>query len=55
VVEFNSSSSLLQQLEVVRGSGVYVSVHTSNLANTPFLLPGSAVVEVIQVSLSKTA
>ena len=49
VVEFNSSSSLLQQLLVVKDSGVYVSVHTSNLANTPFLQPGSAVVEIIQV------
>jgi hypothetical protein len=49
VVEFNSSSSLLQQLLVVKDTGVYVSVHTSNLANTPFLQPGSAVVEIIQV------
>ena len=29
-------------------TGVLVSVHTSNLANAPFLSPGAAVVEVLQ-------
>ncbi len=32
-------------------TGVYISVHTSNLANSPFLQPGSAVVELLQVCL----
>ena len=49
IVEYNSSSSLHEQLLQMRETGVYVSVHTSNLANAPLLQPGSAVVEVIQV------
>ena len=28
--------------------GVYVSVHTSNLANSQFMRPGAAVFEIIQ-------
>lgn len=49
VVEFNASTSFHQQLEAMRGTGVLVSVHTSNLANAPLLQPGSAIVEIIQV------
>ncbi|GLI68019.1 hypothetical protein VaNZ11_012320 [Volvox africanus] len=48
IVEYNSSSSLHEQLLQMRETGVYVSVHTSNLANAPLLQPGSAVFEVIQ-------
>ena len=33
----------------MRKTGVYISVHTSNLANAPLLQPGSAVFEIIQV------
>lgn len=33
----------------MRDTSVYVSVHTSNLANALFLQPGSAVIEIIQV------
>jgi hypothetical protein len=49
VVEYNSSSSLYEQLLMIRDTGVYISVHTSNLANSPLLQPGSAVIEIIQV------
>ncbi len=48
VAEFNESTSFQEQLETVASAGVYISVHTSNLANAPFLRPGSAVVELIQ-------
>lgn len=48
VVEYNSSSSLYEQLLQMRRTGVYISVHTSNLANSPLMQPGSAVFEVIQ-------
>ncbi len=48
VVEFNSSTPFEEQLHTVAGTGVFVSVHTSNLANAPFLQPGSAVIEIIQ-------
>ncbi|KAI7842197.1 hypothetical protein COHA_004110 [Chlorella ohadii] len=48
VVEFDSSSSLREQLEMVASTGVFVSVHTSNLANALFLPPGAAVVEILQ-------
>jgi len=47
VVEYNSSSSLYEQLLQMARTGVYVSVHTSNLANAPLLQPGSAVVELL--------
>uniref|UniRef100_A0A7S3QL56 Glycosyltransferase 61 catalytic domain-containing protein n=1 Tax=Dunaliella tertiolecta TaxID=3047 RepID=A0A7S3QL56_DUNTE len=47
VVEYDSSSSLYEQLLQMRKTGVYVSVHTSNLANAPLLQPGSAVFELI--------
>jgi hypothetical protein len=49
VVEFNASSSLHEQLLTMRDTGLFVSVHTSNLANAPFLQPGSAVLEFIPV------
>jgi len=49
VVEFNSSTPFAEQLRVMQETGVFVSAHTSNLANAVFLQPGSAVVEIIQV------
>lgn len=49
MVEYNSSSSLYEQLLAMRDTTVFVSVHTSNLANAPLLQPGSAVFEIIQV------
>jgi len=48
VVEFNASTSFEEQLRTMAATGVFVSVHTSNLANAPFLQPGSAVIEIIQ-------
>ncbi|PRW57354.1 DUF563 domain [Chlorella sorokiniana] len=48
VVEFDSSSSLREQLEMAAGTGLFISVHTSNLANALLLPPGAAVVEVLQ-------
>ncbi len=48
VVEFNASTPFEEQLEVMASTAVFVSVHTSNLANAQFLQPGSAVVELIQ-------
>ena len=48
VVEFNETTSFRQQLEAISGTGVFVSVHTSNLANAQFLRPGAAVLEIIQ-------
>lgn len=49
IVEYGSNSSLYEQLLQMRETGVYISVHTSNLANAPLLQPGSAVFEIIQV------
>ncbi len=48
-VEFNATSSLLEQLLTMRDTGLFVSVHTSNLANAPLLQPGSGVLEFIPV------
>jgi hypothetical protein len=48
VVEFDASTPFKDQLEVISQTGVFVSVHTSNLANAQFLQPGSAVFEIIQ-------
>jgi len=48
VVEFSASTPFREQLEVMASTAVFVSVHTSNLANAQFLQPGSAVVELIQ-------
>ena len=48
MVEFNESTSFRQQLEAVSSAGLFVSVHTSNLANAQFMRPGAAVLEVIQ-------
>ncbi|KAK9828787.1 hypothetical protein WJX72_002076 [[Myrmecia] bisecta] len=48
VVEFNSSTSFREQLEVISQTGVFISVHTSNLANAQFLQPGAAVIEILQ-------
>ena len=50
VVEYNETSSLHEPLRQMQKTGVYISVHTSNLANAPLLQPGSAVFEIIQVS-----
>lgn len=46
-MEFGSNTPFRQQLEATAGTGLFVSVHTSSLANTPFLPPGAAVVELI--------
>ena len=48
VVEFNTTTSFHEQLQVIAGTGVFISVHTSNLANAQFLPPGAAVFEIIQ-------
>lgn len=48
VVEFTSASTFAQQLAAMAGTGVYVSVHTSNLVNALLLPPGAAVFEVLQ-------
>ncbi|GAX80047.1 hypothetical protein CEUSTIGMA_g7486.t1 [Chlamydomonas eustigma] len=48
VVEYNETSSLYEQLLQMRKTGVFISVHTSNLANAPLLQPGSAVFEILQ-------
>lgn len=49
VVEYGSGSSLYEQLLTMHATGVFISVHTSNLANAPLLQPGSGVFEIIQV------
>jgi hypothetical protein len=49
VVEYNETSSLYEQLLQMQKTGVFISVHTSNLANAPLLQPGSAVFEILQV------
>ena len=48
MVEFNATTPFKEQLEVMASTAVFISVHTSNLANAPFLQPGSAVIELIQ-------
>lgn len=48
VVEFSAATPFARQLEAIAGAGVFVSVHTSNLANAAFLQPGSAVLELLQ-------
>lgn len=48
IAEFNETTCFKDQLEQVTSAGVYISAHTSNLANSPFLRPGAAVVELIQ-------
>lgn len=48
VVEFNTTTSFREQLQIISETGVFISVHTSNLANAQFLCPGSAVFELIQ-------
>ena len=47
-MEFGANTPLRDQLKVIAETGVFVSVHTSNLANAQFLQPGSAVFEIIQ-------
>jgi hypothetical protein len=48
VVEYDDRSSLRDQLQQMARTGLFVSVHTSNLANSPLLGPGAAVLEIIQ-------
>lgn len=48
MVEYNSSSTFGEQVEMMASTGVFISVHTSNLANSQFLPPGSAVIELLQ-------
>ncbi len=48
VVEFDEGTPFVEQLRAMAATGVLVSVHTSNLANAQFLLPGRAVIELIQ-------
>ena len=48
VVEFNATTSFHEQLQIIAGTGIFISVHTSNLANAQFLPPGAAVFEIIQ-------
>eukprot|EP01026_Neomeris_dumetosa_P004514 TRINITY_DN1120_c0_g1_i7.p1 TRINITY_DN1120_c0_g1~~TRINITY_DN1120_c0_g1_i7.p1 ORF type:complete len:345 (-),score=39.36 TRINITY_DN1120_c0_g1_i7:207-1241(-) len=48
VIEFSFTSSFNEQLTKISQTGVFVAVHTSNLANSFFLPPGSAVIEIIQ-------
>ena len=47
-MEFTADTTFKEQLEVIARTGVFVSVHTSALANVQFLQPGSAVFEVVQ-------
>jgi hypothetical protein len=47
-VEFTPSTPFAQQLRELRAASLFVSAHTSNLANAPFLRPGSAVLELVQ-------
>ena len=47
-MEFNASTPFQEQLNTIAQTGVFVSAHTSNLANSQFLQPGSAVVEILQ-------
>ena len=47
-MEFNATTPFKEQLEILASTVVLISVHTSNLANAPFLQPGSAVIELIQ-------
>lgn len=48
MVEYGADSTLREQLEMAAGTGLYLSVHTSNLANALWLPPGAAVVEILQ-------
>ena len=48
VVEFNATTSFHEQLQIIASTGIFISVHTSNLANAQFLPPGAAVFEIIQ-------
>lgn len=48
IVEFNPSTPFKDQIEIIADTGVFISVHTSNLANAQFLKPGSAVFEIVQ-------
>ena len=48
MVEFTAATPFEAQLRAMADTGLFISVHTSNLANAQFLQPGSAVVEIIQ-------
>lgn len=47
VAEFGAGATFREQLEAVASADLFVSAHTSNLANALFLRPGAAVVEVL--------
>ena len=48
MVEFTAATPFETQLRAMAETGLFISVHTSNLANAQFLQPGSAVIEIIQ-------
>lgn len=52
VVEFSSATPFSEQVQVMAGTGVLVSVHTSGLANAMLLPPGAAVFEILPRSWS---
>lgn len=47
IVEFGSADTFQAQLEAMASTDLFVSAHTSNLANALLLTPGAAVVEVL--------
>ena len=47
-VEFTPATPFVEQLRELSRASLLVSAHASNLANAPFLRPGSAVLELIQ-------
>lgn len=47
-VEFTSATPFSDQLRELSRASLFVSAHTSNLANAPFLRPGAAVLELLQ-------
>ncbi len=46
-MEFGAEDTFQAQLEAMASTDLFVSAHTSNLANALFLRPGAAVVEVL--------
>lgn len=49
VAEFNESTSFREQLKAVSGTGVYVSVHTSNLVGCHFQQGACVLIVVTQL------
>jgi hypothetical protein len=47
-VEFTPATPFAHQLRELSRASLFVSAHTSNLANAPFLRPGSATLELLQ-------